>query len=81
MDTGVSVPPRVKINLSIIMMRLNRMLMIKTHNEGQDEDKNRDYCQVASNSHSMKSTLVAWNSVPILKMLCVLLSHFVDKAK
>ena len=58
MDTGVSVPPRVKINLSIIMMRLNRMLMIKTHNEGHDEDKNRDYCQVASNSYPMKSTLV-----------------------
>ena len=58
MDTGVSVPPRVKINLSIIMMRLNRMLMIKTHNNGQDEDKNRDYCQGASNSYSMKPTLV-----------------------
>ena len=58
MDTGVSVPPRVKINLSIIMMRLNRMLMIKTHNEGHDEDKNRDYYQVASNSYSMKPTLV-----------------------
>ena len=81
MDTGVSVPPRVKINLSIIMMRLNRMLMIKTHNEGHDEDENRDYCQVASNSYSMKPTLVAWNSVPFLKMLCLLLSHFVDKAK
>ena len=59
MDTGVSAPPRVKINLSIIMMRLNRMPMIKTPNEGQDEDENRDNCQVASNSHSMKPTLVA----------------------
>ena len=63
------------------MMRLNRMLMIKTRNEGHDEDKNRDYYQVASNSYPMKPTLVDSGSVPVLKMLCVLLSHFVDKAK
>ena len=30
LDTGVSAPPRVKINISIFKMRLNRMLMIKT---------------------------------------------------
>ena len=30
LDTGVSAPPRVKINISIFKMRLNRTLMIKT---------------------------------------------------
>ena len=30
LDTGVSAPPQVKINISIFKMRLNRMLMIKT---------------------------------------------------
>ena len=30
LDTGVSAPPRVKINISIKMMRLNLMPMINT---------------------------------------------------
>ena len=30
LDTGVSAPPQVKINISIFKMRLNRTLMIKT---------------------------------------------------
>ena len=59
LDTGVSAPPRVKINISIFKMRLNRMPMIKTLKRRQDEDKNCGSVQVASNSHCMKPKLVS----------------------
>jgi len=63
LDTGVSAPPWVKINISIFKMRLNRMLMIKTLKWRQDEDKNCGLVQVASDSHCMKPKLVSWRNV------------------
>ena len=58
LDTGVSAPPGVKIDISIFGMRLNLMIKIWTPFICQDGDKNCDYVKVASNSYSMKPALV-----------------------
>ena len=51
-------PPGVKIDISIFEMRLNLMIKIWTPFVCQDRDKNCDYVKEASNSYSMKPTLV-----------------------
>ena len=51
-------PLGVKIEISILVMRLNLMIKIWTPFVCQDGDKNCDHVKVASNSYSMKPALV-----------------------